>query len=376
MTFSEILRAILIALAVFAPCLLASGALAIFATRTIADPRSRRRQRIFLGVWCVLASGAMAAHFLAYLGIVSAEATLLRVRKTVVSPLLAYLLLLIAVGQINRRIEDDATRLKLRKAVIYSLVVLVAAWLANAWLIKEDIDYGTFLGVVGAGLALSLHQVLLCLLGWLMLQINRYYDVGDRVQIGEIKGDVSDIGVLHTTLVEIGNWVPADQSTGRLVTIPNSSVFTQPVSNYTRGFEFIWNEVPVVVTFESNWQKAQEIMLNLVREGAERIHERFRQQVQRMARRYMIPFRDVEPVVHVQILDSGVELTLRYLTEPRRRRHVVTDLAGKILDAFEAESDIELAYPTTRFYDASREGSPKDIQSSPQSEGGKDGDGP
>ena len=194
------------------------------------------------------------------------------------------------------------------------------------------------------------------MLRWLA---HRYYEVGDRVQIGDTRGDVSDIGINHTILVEIGEWTGADEFTGRLVAIPNSSVFTKVISNYTRGFEYIWNEIRVVITFESDRRKAREIMLGLVKEGRERIHERFREQVRRMARTYMIPFREIAPAVHPRILDSGVELTLRYLTEPKNRRDVESDLTGKLLDAFAAEPDVDLAYPTTRFYDARREGGAK-----------------
>jgi small-conductance mechanosensitive channel len=166
--------------------------------------------------------------------------------------------------------------------------------------------------------------------------------------------------------------VDADQSTGRLVSVPNSHIFTQPIYNYTRGFHYIWNEISVLVTFESNWRKAQKIILTAAQEGVDELQEQFRTQIRRMARRYMILYQHVTPIVYPRILDSGVQLTLRYLAEPKRRRGTEARLTAQILDAFAAEPDIEFAYPTTRFYDATREGK---ASAEPAPPDGTEGDG-
>ena len=352
----DVLRIIGLCAAVFVPVFVVAGGLSYLATRTIAEARGRRSQRWLLGAVSVLVAASATALYWADRGAIPDAGTYRRVLRTLVNPLAVYLLGLILLKWVGRYIHDDVTRLKVRKAFIYVGVLIVLVSLANVWLIREQVDYTTVLSVVGAGLALALHQVLLCFTGWAMLQIQRQYDVGDRVQIGEIKGDVSDIGMFHTTLVEFGNWVSADQSTGRLVTVPNSFVFTQPIYNYTRGFEYIWNEISVLVTFESNWQKAQQLMLGLAQEGVEETQEKFRTQIRHLARKYMILFQHITPIVYPRILDCGVQLTLRYLTEPKRRRGTEATLTAGILDAFNAEPDIEFAYPTTRFYDAAREG--------------------
>ncbi|MFW6164058.1 MAG: mechanosensitive ion channel family protein [Planctomycetota bacterium] len=353
MSLGEILHVIGWSLAVFLPVLVAAGILGYLATRTIPVEAVRRRQRWLIGAASVLLAGAATGLYWAR---GPAEVTLRRALITVAVPLAVYLLLLIVDNWLHQVVKDDPTRLMLRKAFIYVGILVVAVTLANVWLIREQVDYTTVLSVIGAGLALALHQVLLCVTAWVMLHVERQYEMGDRVQIGEVKGDVSDIGILHTTLVEIGNWVDADQSTGRLVSVPNSHIFTQAIYNYTRGFHYIWNEISVMVTFESNWRKAQKIILNAAQEGVEELQEHFRTQIRRMARRYMILYQHVTPIVYPRIRDSGVELTLRYLTEPKRRRGTEARVAAQILDAFAAEPDIEFAYPTTRFYDASREG--------------------
>ena len=120
--------------------------------------------------------------------------------------------------------------------------------------------------MIGAGIALALQDVILSVAGWFLIIVRRPFQVGDRIELGGVKGDVIDIRLLQTSLLEIGNWVDADQSTGRIVHCPHSLVFKEPLFNYTKGFEFIWNEIKIPLTFESNWKKGKEIILNSVAE--------------------------------------------------------------------------------------------------------------
>ena len=102
------------------------------------------------------------------------------------------------------------------------------------------------------------------MVGWCFILIRQPFKVGDRIQIGKVAGDVIDIRFFNFQLNEIGNWVDADQSTGRIIHIPNGIVFTEPQANYTAGFQYIWNEIPVLVTFESDWKKAKQLLTDIV----------------------------------------------------------------------------------------------------------------
>ena len=210
----------------------------------------------------------------------------------------------------------------------------------------------TIISVVGAGIALALHDVILSLAGWVSIVVRRPYQTGDRIQMGNTKGDVIDISAFHTVMMEVGNWVDADQSTGRVVICPNNIIFREPVFNYTRGFEFIWNEIVITVTFESNWQKAEQIMFFVAQEKAEEIKSEAAEKIRRMSRNYAIHYKYLTPIVYTSIADSGVKLTLRYLSNVRMRRGTTSDISRKILDAFVTESDIDFAYETYRIYRA------------------------
>jgi small-conductance mechanosensitive channel len=195
---------------------------------------------------------------------------------------------------------------------------------------------------------LALQEVILSMASWFLILVRRPFQVGDRIELGGVKGDVIDIRLFQTTLLEIGNWVEADQSTGRIVHVPNSAVFKQENFNYSRGFEFIWNELKILITFESDWKRAEKIMLEHGAEEAEEKEKVVRSKINRMTKRYMIHYGQLTPIVYIDIKDSGVELTLRYLTEARKRRTTQDALCRAILDDFDKEEKVNFAYPTYR----------------------------
>ena len=255
---------------------------------------------------------------------------------------------------IGRWIDDINRRHTLRKLVFYVACLSAILLIALVWL-QAISHLATVISVMGAGVALALHDVILSFAGWISIIVRRPYQTGDRIQMGNTKGDVIDISMFHTTMMEVGNWVDADQSTGRIAICPNSIIFREPVLNYTRGFEFIWNEIVIVVTFESNWQKAEQIMLAVAQEKAEEIKSEVEKKIQRMSRSYAIYYRHLTPIIYSVIADNGVKLTLRYLSNVRMRRSTASDISRKILDAFAKENDIGFAYPTYRIYRAGEE---------------------
>ena len=214
----------------------------------------------------------------------------------------------------------------------------------------------TFLGLVSAGIAIALRDPIVNLAGWVFIVWRRPFQVGDRIQIGEHTGDVIDLRVFQFSLLEVGNWVEAEQSTGRIIHVPNGQVFTATQANYTQGFQYIWNEIPVLVTFESNWQKSKEILQEIGTRHAQQLTRSAEQRIREAARRYMIYYSALTPTVYTSVRDSGVLLTIRYLCEPRQRRGTAQSIWEDILREFAQHDDIDFAYPTQRFYDNALEG--------------------
>jgi small-conductance mechanosensitive channel len=146
--------------------------------------------------------------------------------------------------------------------------------------------------------------------------------------------------------------VDADQSTGRMIHIPNRKVFSDPLANYSKGFQFIWNEIPVLVTFESNWRKTKTILQEIIAKHEQDFRQDVEDQLRQTAQEYLIYTPTTTPIVYTDVKDSGVLLTIRYLCKPHERRTTSAVIWEEILEAFGEHEDIDLAYPTTRFYDA------------------------
>ncbi|HAW81607.1 MAG TPA: mechanosensitive ion channel protein MscS, partial [Balneola sp.] len=154
------------------------------------------------------------------------------------------------------------------------------------------------------------------------------------------------------------NWVDADQSTGRVIHIPNHTVFTEQLANYTSDFQFIWNEIGIMVTFESDWKKAKEILSTIAHEESQDFIEQAKAQIKKAAKSYLIEYRYLTPIVYTNVKDSGVMLSIRYLTDPRRRRGSAQAIWERALDEFSENDSIDLAYPTIRVFNNPKEGKP------------------
>lgn len=255
-----------------------------------------------------------------------------------------------------RRIEDVARRYIASKSISYLLTFLLLLALLRLWLGGFG-GLGTYLGIVSAGLAIALQEPLLNLVGFFFLIVRKPFTTGDRVQIGPHAGDVIDVSLLQFTIVEVGNWVDADQSTGRIIHIPNGWVLKHPTANYTQGFNFVWNELVVTITFESNWRVAKQLLNEIAMRSAAVGSEEAAAQVRQAAQKFMIFFQNLTPIVWTSVAAHGVTLTVRYLCEPRRRRSSAGEIWEAILDTFAEHDDIDLAYPTQRFFNNVAEGS-------------------
>ena len=248
---------------------------------------------------------------------------------------------------VQSTIEDRALRYRWGKTIAYVTWVLAALFIVSIW-VEGLRQVGTFLGLIAAGVAIALKDVLVDLAGWLVIVTKPPFQLGDRIQVGEHAGDVVDISILHFTLNEIGNWVAADQSTGRVIQIPNAKILTEPIANYTAEFPYLWHEIPVVITFESDWRKAKAMLLSVVQEETKDASEGARESLKRSPSRMLISYGTVTATVYTSVVDHGICLTLRFLTDPRRRRQAHQALWEAVLHIVDKEPDIDLAYPTTR----------------------------
>jgi small-conductance mechanosensitive channel len=140
--------------------------------------------------------------------------------------------------------------------------------------------------------------------------------------------------------------------------VPNSKVLRESLANSHIGFEYIWNEIPVLVTFESDWKRAKELLGKIASDNVEHLSAGAQKQIRNAAKRYLIFYGALTPIVYTTVKDSGVLLTMRYLVDPRHRRSTEQQIWEATLDAFAGEDHIHLAYPTIRYYNLEHPANP------------------
>lgn len=292
------------------------------------------------------------------LGKLSSSPLLTKAIRSLAIIILFWILLKIINKIIAKSNLNITLKYRWKKITTYTLVFISFFLIGRMW--YEGVQsLATFFGLFSAGLAIALKDIIANIAGWIFIITRTPFDVSDRIAIGEHSGDVIDQSIFQFTILEIGNWVDADQTTGRIIHIPNGIIFTSTLTNYTQSFDYIWNEIPVLVTFESNWEKAKAILEKVVNDFPDKITKNVEKQLRKASEKYLISNIDLNSSVYTNVKDSGIMLTIRYLCLPNNRRKTSQDIWEAILREFAKADDIDLAYPTQRIYNNRLEGKVK-----------------
>jgi len=261
------------------------------------------------------------------------------------------LLVVYALGRLLQRsvekyVHENAARYRARKLVSF-LRYLAAAVLLLTVFSDRLAGLTVAFGVAGAGIAFALQEVIASVAGWIAISSGGFYSTGDRVQLGGIKGDVIDIGVLRTTLMEMGQWVQADLYNGRIVKIANSYVFKEPVFNYSADFPFLWDEITLPVRYGSDWKRAKAMLVDVAKEVCEPFADASKEAWASSVDKYRLEDAQIAPMVTMEANDNWLQFTVRYIVDYRRRRRVKDQLFTRILEEVDKSNDtIRLASAT------------------------------
>jgi small-conductance mechanosensitive channel len=264
-----------------------------------------------------------------------------RLATTAALIIFAFVVAMVIGWLVGRRADDAYTRYYLRKAVRVLIVVALLIALAVVWRPFAG-RIGIILGFATAGLAFAMQEVIGALAGWISILTGGHFRVGDRIQMGGVRGDVLDLSPLRTKILEIGSgqsdnsWVRGRQYTGRVVSISNKAIFSEPVYNSSAAFDYLWEELSIPVPYTNDWQRAEEIL----REEAQRASSSAdaRRAMEQVRRRYPVGRAEVEPRVFVRATDNWVELAARFVVPVRNARAVKDEMTRRILDRFAKES--------------------------------------
>ncbi|MCP4441838.1 MAG: mechanosensitive ion channel [Aureispira sp.] len=261
--------------------------------------------------------------------------------------ILLWLLRRLVTRSISRTQLNPMTKYNWNKTSSYIIYIGGVIGIAFTWSNHFE-SFATFLGLLSAGLAIAFKDPIVNVAGWYYIIFQKPFKVGDRIQIGAEKGDVIDTNWFQFTIIEIGNWVNDEQSTGRIIHIPNSKVFSTPLANYNAGIDHIWNEIDVLITFESDWKRGKQLFLEVLLRHAPQVSDQAQKELSSSSGEYLIYYKKFTPIVYTQVKDCGVLLSLRYLCEPKQRRTSTSLIWETILDIVNDDPSLDFAYPTRR----------------------------
>jgi small-conductance mechanosensitive channel len=265
---------------------------------------------------------------------------------------LVFLAVMLLVSNLLRRVMRGVTRrgertaFWLRQGVHVLTTIVLVLGIASIWF-DDPTRLTTALGLVTAGLAFALQRVVTALAGYVLILRGSTFNVGDRIVMGGVRGDVIALGFMQTTIMEMGQpppvqsadpamWVKARQYTGRIVTVSNAKVFDEPVFNYTREFPYLWEEMTVPITYKDDRGAAERILLDAAGRHTVNIAEMGEPAIEELEKRYVMKRADMRPKVYMRMTDNWLELTVRFIAQDHAIRDLKDAMTRDILAGLDA----------------------------------------
>ncbi len=231
---------------------------------------------------------------------------------------------------------------RLGRYTVGLLILIVFAF----YLVEDLTLVATTLGLVSAAIVISIQDVFAAFFGWFAIMLGRKFTIGDRLEVEGVRGDVLDIQLLRTTLIEVNNWLGVDQPTGRVLFIPNQFIFKSKVFNFSHGHPYIWGKVEVTVTYGTPVASAMALFSKVLEEETRGDFAEARTAAAEMERRYGVEDADYSPKLYTNIAASGVTFSLIYVSHYRNSSGTRNRINRRLVAELETHKHIQLAYNT------------------------------
>lgn len=241
--------------------------------------------------------------------------------------------------------ENERIQFWTRQGIKLFFALVLVLGIASIWF-DDPTRLATALGLITAGLAFALQKVVTAIAGYFIILRGRTFNVGDRITMGGVRGDVIGLDFTQTTLMEMGQppqvqnadpamWVKSREYTGRVVTVSNAKIFDEPVYNYTREFPYIWEEMSVPITYSSDRKAAEKILLDAASRHTVELSSLSAEALKEMQRRYFVSNAEMNPKVYYRLTDNWLDLTVRFIVRDRGIREIKDQMSREIIEAFD-----------------------------------------
>ena len=266
----------------------------------------------------------------------------LEVNNTYIDLILTTLAILLVANIIKRILtrlllikKDNKTEYQQKKLINFLITTFTILLLIVIWMpyIKNIL---TFISFISAAMTIALREFIYNLFSGIYIRVRKPFSVEDRIEIDETRGDVININMLNFEILEVSEKDHYNgQSTGIIVTIPNSMIFTKPLKNFNKIFKYIWNEMTIKIPLEENVSEAKRVIYKIVNnnEIVNKIPTKMQKQIDNLSPNYRIYYNKYEPIIYTKVDGDVIELTVRYLIHPKKIRYVESTIWEQILKA-------------------------------------------
>jgi small-conductance mechanosensitive channel len=248
------------------------------------------------------------------------------------------------LGLTLREKSNARTRFWSEQSTKILTAALLILSIVSIWF-DQPSRFATAAGFMSAGVAFAMQKVVTAIAAYFVILRGRMFNVGDRIVMAGVRGDVVSLGFIRTTIMEMGepptssdnqvSWVEARQYTGRIVTVTNDKIFEDPIYNYSRGFPYIWEEMHIPVSFKDDRRRAEEILLEAGRKHAVKATDLREEEIAELQRRFLLRPAEMEPRVYYRLTDSWIDMTLRFLAHDYGVRARKDAMSRYIIDEFD-----------------------------------------
>jgi small-conductance mechanosensitive channel len=256
--------------------------------------------------------------------------------------LIILLLAYITKRTASKHISDNNNKYRTKKSISLIGYVLIAI---SAFIIfkENNGNLGLSIGIASAGIAFALQEVITSFAGWISIVTSGQVKVGQRVKIGDIKGDIIDISILKTTLMETGDWVDGDLYNGRITTLSNSYIFKVPIQNYSADYPFVWDEIIIKIRSESDFQAARVLFEKIANDICGKYANESEAKWKAMQNKYRIENARVLPLITMKFDENWITFNIRYIVDYTMRRGTKDALFTRILEEINKTDKISVA---------------------------------
>ncbi|GAB6106809.1 mechanosensitive ion channel domain-containing protein [Fusibacter bizertensis] len=240
-----------------------------------------------------------------------------------------------------KTVKNSGTYYNLRKRFSFTFTLILIVLILLVWS-ESKLDLTTYMGFISAGIAIALREIFTNIAAWFIIVFQKPFEVGDRIHVNGQTGDIIDIKLFQIILLEVSSIDFGEQSTGRIVQIPNNFIFIHSITNANKGFDYIWNEIEVRLTMDSDWEVAKQILNEIINKHALHLTNEVKESIYEASKKYMLYYRNLTPIVYVNVKDGYIALDVRYLCETRKARVTENDIWQAILIAFKENDQIKM----------------------------------